>query len=148
MSERPIGVAGAGSIGCFVGGMYAAAGRRVALLGRPRVIGEIEADGLRLTSFEGFEKQLAPGQLTLSEDPAILGDAGAGAVHTITVIPVIQPASCRPGPADPRERKDSCRFEQIERRGSGIPTPRGCREILLSPAGLRRSSSMRRRDRG
>jgi 2-dehydropantoate 2-reductase len=77
ISERPIGVAGAGSIGCFVGGMYAAAGRRVALLGRPRVIGEIEADGLRLTSFEGFEKQLAPGQLTLSEDPAILGDAGA-----------------------------------------------------------------------
>jgi 2-dehydropantoate 2-reductase len=76
MSERPIGVAGAGSIGCFVGGMYAAAGRRVALLGRPRVIGEIEADGLRLTSFEGFEKQLAPDQLTLSGNPSILGDAG------------------------------------------------------------------------
>ncbi len=36
---RPIGVAGAGSIGCFVGGMCAAAGRRVALLARPRVLG-------------------------------------------------------------------------------------------------------------
>ena len=48
-SDRPIGVAGAGSIGCFVGGMLAAGGRRIALLARPRVIGEIEANGLRLT---------------------------------------------------------------------------------------------------
>ena len=43
ISDRPICVAGAGSIGCFVGGMHAAAGRRVALLARPRVIEEIEA---------------------------------------------------------------------------------------------------------
>ena len=55
-ADRPIGVAGAGSIGCFVGGMLAAAGRRVALLARPRVIGEIESNGLRLTSFEGFDR--------------------------------------------------------------------------------------------
>jgi 2-dehydropantoate 2-reductase len=74
--DRPIGIAGAGSIGCFVGGMYAAAGRRVALLARPRVIQEIEADGLRLTSFEGFDRTIAPSQLTLSDDPAIFGDAG------------------------------------------------------------------------
>jgi hypothetical protein len=67
--DKPIGVAGAGSIGCFVGGMYAAAGRRVALLARPRVIEEIEANGLRLTSFEGFEKRITPNQLTLSQDP-------------------------------------------------------------------------------
>ncbi len=56
--DKPIGVAGAGSIGCFVGGMYAAAGRRVALLARPRVIEEIEANGLRLTSFEGFDRRI------------------------------------------------------------------------------------------
>jgi 2-dehydropantoate 2-reductase len=74
--DRPIGIAGAGSIGCFVGGMYAAAGRRVALLARRRVIQEIESGGLRLTSFEGFDRTIAPGQLTLSDDPAILGDAG------------------------------------------------------------------------
>jgi 2-dehydropantoate 2-reductase len=74
--ERPIGVAGAGSIGCFVGGMYAAAGRRVALLARPRVIEEIESNGLRLTSFEGSERKIAPGQLTLSDDPKIFADAG------------------------------------------------------------------------
>jgi 2-dehydropantoate 2-reductase len=75
--ERPIGIAGAGSIGCFVGGMFAASGRRVALLARPRVIREIESNGLRLSSFEGFERQIAPSQLTLSEDPSVLRDVGA-----------------------------------------------------------------------
>ena len=74
--DRPIGVAGAGSIGCFVGGMLAAAGCPVALLARPRVIGEIEAGGLRLTSFDGFGRNIAANQLTLSEDASIFGDAG------------------------------------------------------------------------
>jgi 2-dehydropantoate 2-reductase len=77
ISDRPIGVAGAGSIGCFVGGMLAAGGRRVALLGRPRVIEEIETHGLRLTSFDGLQRQVAPNQLVMSEQPTILGDAGA-----------------------------------------------------------------------
>jgi 2-dehydropantoate 2-reductase len=75
--DKPIGVAGAGSIGCFVGGMLAAAGRPVALLARPRVIGEIQASGLRLTSFEGFERNIAANQLRLSEDASIFRDAGA-----------------------------------------------------------------------
>jgi 2-dehydropantoate 2-reductase len=74
--DRPIVVAGAGSIGCFVGGLYAAAGRRVALLARPRVIGEIESNGLTLTSFEGSRQQIAPHQLTLSDDLAVFADAG------------------------------------------------------------------------
>src|SRR3954462_6104653 len=75
--KNPIGIAGAGSIGCFVGGMYAVAGRRVALLARPRVIQQIETNGLRLTSFEGFDQRIAAQQLALSEDPRILGDVGA-----------------------------------------------------------------------
>jgi 2-dehydropantoate 2-reductase len=76
ISDRPIGVAGAGSIGCFVGGMAAAAGRRVALLARPRVIQEIDRNGLRLTSFEGFDRKIAGKELMLSDDPAIFADAG------------------------------------------------------------------------
>jgi 2-dehydropantoate 2-reductase len=76
MLDKPIGVAGAGSIGCFVGGMLAAGGRRVALLARPRVIQEIQAGGLRLTSFEGLDQQIAPDRLTLSEDPKVFADAG------------------------------------------------------------------------
>jgi len=81
-SERPIGIAGAGSIGCFVGGMLAAGGRPVALLARPRVIGEIEAHGLRLTSFDGFDRRLAASQLTLSDNPEVFADA---AIVLVTV---------------------------------------------------------------
>ena len=73
---RTIGVAGAGSIGCFVGGMLAAGGRRVCLLARPRVIAEIEDKGLRPTSFEGFDRTIDAKQITLSDDPSIFKDAG------------------------------------------------------------------------
>src|SRR5438874_2004006 len=75
-SGRTIGVAGAGSIGCFVGGMLVAGGRRTALLARPRVIAEIEAKGLRLTSLEGFDRTIDAGAFTLSDDPSIFADAG------------------------------------------------------------------------
>jgi 2-dehydropantoate 2-reductase len=81
-SERSIGIAGAGSIGCFVGGMLAAGGRGVALLARPRVIGEITAHGLRLTSFDGIDRRLAASQLTLSENPDVFADA---AIVLVTV---------------------------------------------------------------
>jgi 2-dehydropantoate 2-reductase len=74
--DRPIGVAGAGSIGCFVGGLLADAGRRVSLLARPRVIEEISSRGLRVTSFEGFDRTVASNQLSLSDDPSIFNDAG------------------------------------------------------------------------
>ena len=74
-SSRTIAIAGAGSIGCFVGAMLAAGGRRVALLARPRVIGEIETNGLRPTSFEGFDQTIAAKQFALSENPSIMGDA-------------------------------------------------------------------------
>ena len=73
---RTIGVAGAGSIGCFVGGMLAAGGRDVSLLARPRVIAEIEARGLRPTSFEGFDRTIDAKALTLSDDPSLFKDAG------------------------------------------------------------------------
>jgi 2-dehydropantoate 2-reductase len=77
IATKPICVAGAGSIGCFVGGVLAGAGRRVSLLARPRVIEEIESNGLRLTSFDGFDRLIASSQLSLSGDPSIFTDAGA-----------------------------------------------------------------------
>jgi 2-dehydropantoate 2-reductase len=40
------------------------------------VIGEIEANGLRLTNFDGSEQRLAPNQLTLSDNASILGETG------------------------------------------------------------------------
>jgi 2-dehydropantoate 2-reductase len=75
-ANRSIGIAGAGSIGCFVGGMLAASGRRVALLARPRLVAEIEVNSLRLTNFDGSEQRLDESQLTLSDDPSIFGDVG------------------------------------------------------------------------
>ena len=81
-SGRTIAIAGAGSIGCFVGGMLAASGRRVALLARPRVIGEIEASGLRPTSFDGCDQTITANQFAVSENPSIIGDA---AVVLVTV---------------------------------------------------------------
>jgi 2-dehydropantoate 2-reductase len=77
VNDRPIAVAGAGAIGCFVGGMLAARGRRVALLVRPRVKTEIERFGLRLTDFGGSEQRLSAGQLALSEDASIFHSVGA-----------------------------------------------------------------------
>src|SRR5258707_5930091 len=76
IATKPIIVAGAGSIGCFVGGALADAGRRVSLLARPRVIEEINSNGLRVTSFEGFDRTLKSSQLSLSDDPSIFNDAG------------------------------------------------------------------------
>jgi len=76
VAGQTIGIAGAGSIGCFVGGMLAAGGGRVALLGRPRLIAEIEAGGLRLTSFEGFDQTIPRDRFALSENPAVFADAG------------------------------------------------------------------------
>jgi 2-dehydropantoate 2-reductase len=69
-------VAGAGSIGCFVGGLLAGAGRAVSLLARPRVIAEIEGFGLNLTSLEGSSWHVASQQVKLSDDPNVMADAG------------------------------------------------------------------------
>ena len=77
-----IGIAGAGSIGCFVGGMLAAGGRRIALLARPRVIAEIENSGLRPTSFDGFDQTLPRASFALSENPSVFADA---AIVLVTV---------------------------------------------------------------
>jgi 2-dehydropantoate 2-reductase len=76
IATKPIGVAGAGSIGCFVGGVLADAGCRVSLLARPRMIEEINSNGLRVTSFEGFDRTVASSRLSLSDDPSIFNDAG------------------------------------------------------------------------
>ncbi len=76
IGDRPIAIAGAGSIGCFVGGLLALAGCKVALLARPRMIEEIKANGLRLTGFDGLDRTVAAKELRLSEDPAILNGAG------------------------------------------------------------------------
>lgn len=74
-ASESICVAGAGSIGCFVGGMLRAGGHPVSLLARPRVIDDISRNGLKVTSFENIEHRLSLAEIKLSDDPAMFKDA-------------------------------------------------------------------------
>lgn len=74
-SRGPIVVAGAGSVGCFVGGLLADAGRDVTLLARPRVIADIAVHGLHLTSIEGLDRRVPTAAIRATEDPAAMAQA-------------------------------------------------------------------------
>jgi len=68
-------VAGAGAVGCFVGGLLAAAGNSVTLLVRPRIAAEIHTHGLTLTDLDGMAVNVGTDTLTLAQDPACLAKA-------------------------------------------------------------------------
>jgi 2-dehydropantoate 2-reductase len=65
-----IAVAGAGSIGCYVGGCLALAQREVTLLLRPALAEVIAGHGLRTTSLDGSDRALAASAIKLATDPA------------------------------------------------------------------------------
>ncbi len=68
-------IAGAGAIGCFVGGLLAHAGQRVSFLGRPRILGALHKDGLRLSDYAGLDVSLASGTLDLHDSSEVLEQA-------------------------------------------------------------------------
>lgn len=70
-----IAILGAGSIGCFVGGTWAAAGLPVRFVGRERIAREIAENGLTLTDYSGWRARLAPEQVEFSARPNALADA-------------------------------------------------------------------------
>lgn len=75
-AEAPrIAVLGAGAIGCFVGGSWAAAGCDVRLVGRTGVGDEIAAHGLTLSDQDGWSARLVPEATPFSTDPAAIADA-------------------------------------------------------------------------
>ena len=65
-----IAVAGAGSVGCYVGGCLALAGRDVTLLLRPALAEAIARHGLRVSDLDGVDRVLAPSAVRLATDPA------------------------------------------------------------------------------
>jgi 2-dehydropantoate 2-reductase len=71
-----IAVFGAGAIGCWVGGRLAAAGADVVLIGRPRVMAELEA-GVKVSDLGGREDLAHP---ALATDAAAAKDAGIALV--------------------------------------------------------------------
>lgn len=70
-----VAIFGAGSIGCFVGGAWAAAGIPVGFVGRERIGREIAEHGLTLTDYSGWRVRLPPDQVDFSTRPAELAKA-------------------------------------------------------------------------
>jgi 2-dehydropantoate 2-reductase len=66
--DTPITVAGAGSVGCYVGALLAAAGRNVTLLSRAALTEAIAQHGVRASDLEGRDKTVPPTSLTPSAD--------------------------------------------------------------------------------
>ena len=58
--EKRIVIAGAGSIGCYVGGCLALAGRKVVFLARPRIADALLGGGLRITDLDGRDRSIRP----------------------------------------------------------------------------------------
>jgi 2-dehydropantoate 2-reductase len=68
--ESRIVIAGAGSVGCYLGGRLALAGRGVTLLLRDRLKNAIALNGMRVSDLDGAEATVPPTSLRLSTDPA------------------------------------------------------------------------------
>jgi 2-dehydropantoate 2-reductase len=66
---------GAGSVGCYVGGAWLAAGLDTTFLGRARIGEELAAHGLTLSDTDGWHVQLAPDRIRFETDPKALKQA-------------------------------------------------------------------------
>ncbi len=68
-------IAGAGNIGCFVGGMLASGGSHVHFFARPRIAQDITNNGLHLSDWSGLDTCVTPQQFTVNTDASVLKDA-------------------------------------------------------------------------
>jgi 2-dehydropantoate 2-reductase len=92
--QKRIVIAGAGSIGCYVGGCLALAGRQVILLARPRIESAMRQGGLRISDLEGRDRLVKPDVLGITVDPAaalpgadvILVTVKSGATHEMAAL--------------------------------------------------------------
>jgi len=72
---KKIVIAGAGSIGCFIGGILAANKHDVHLLGRPRIIDAIKSEGLSISDCDDNELSVAADNIGLSTSAEVLKGA-------------------------------------------------------------------------
>jgi len=63
-------IAGAGSVGGYVGGWLATAGRDVTFLMRPPLAEAIARSGLRISDLDGHDRTMSPASLRFTTDPA------------------------------------------------------------------------------
>lgn len=77
VNELPLKIAifGAGSIGCYLGGLLAHGGGDVIFVGRERFRDAIAQNGLKLTHYERSEIDLEPHSVRFELDPSSVGDA-------------------------------------------------------------------------
>lgn len=76
MAANPkIVIAGAGSIGCYVGGCLLLAGRDAHFLIRPRLATELAAHGLTISDCSGRERKIDSGRLLLDTEPSVMATA-------------------------------------------------------------------------
>lgn len=78
----PILIAGAGSIGCYVGGVLAEAGRDITLLGRGALAERVADEGLSVSFHDGRRLERPAGAPAMTTDPASIERA---AVILVTV---------------------------------------------------------------
>ena len=70
-----VAVLGAGSVGCFIGGCWAAAGVSVTFIGRPKLAKDVDQHGLTLTDYSGWQAHLPPGEVDYRCGPEALEGA-------------------------------------------------------------------------
>jgi len=70
-----VAILGAGSVGCFIGGVWQAAGLPVTFVGRSKLAREIDENGLILTDFAGWRTELRPGDVDYRCGPEALDEA-------------------------------------------------------------------------
>ena len=76
MSRGPkVAILGAGSVGCFIGGVWQAAGLPVTFIGRPRLSKDVDNYGLTLSDYSGWELRLGPGEVDYRCGPEGMEDA-------------------------------------------------------------------------
>ncbi len=73
MAAARIAVLGAGSVGCFIGGCWAAAGLPVTFIGRPKIVADVAKHGLTVSDYSGWTKRLDA--IDFRTDPAALAEA-------------------------------------------------------------------------
>ena len=73
MAADRVAVLGAGSVGCFIGGCWQAAGLPVTFIGRPKIAHDIREHGLTLSDYSGWEATVR--EVDYACVPAPLADA-------------------------------------------------------------------------
>jgi 2-dehydropantoate 2-reductase len=75
VAAAKVAILGSGSVGCFIGGAWAAAGLSVSFIGRPRLAKDVRDHGLKVTDYLGWHAEFGPDEVDYSCIPDALGDA-------------------------------------------------------------------------